>query len=325
MGERANLIIVKDGRWQLYYDHWCGDRLDSELFWGPRLARDFIEQRQPVNSDDWLDEIWCAGAAIVDLDRRDLVFFGGDAILFDVPLRRAKLALMGETWPGWDIHWAHEGIVAIGARLGQPADMFLSDRTPDVEERFRVHTDDPDSNCTLLTTKITGDTVARRVGGDQESLELGPDHLDVLNEIEGERALDWSGRMPTGGVHLDFDDKAISVWWADGAAAVEARVAAAWPGWSVTWLQSRFERQLELAGLDIRLPVRPWVDLQADIVALMKRWCHWQGENPAADLARRLDAPVNPPTREARGSVGDTAEKQRILAALSERVPVGAP
>jgi hypothetical protein len=31
MEQRANLVVVNDGDWQLYYDHWCANRLDIEL------------------------------------------------------------------------------------------------------------------------------------------------------------------------------------------------------------------------------------------------------------------------------------------------------
>jgi hypothetical protein len=42
MGQRANLLIIESGRGTLYYDHWCANRLDDELFWGPEEALHFI-------------------------------------------------------------------------------------------------------------------------------------------------------------------------------------------------------------------------------------------------------------------------------------------
>lgn len=323
MGQRANLVVVKQGRWRLYYDHWCASRLDVELFWGPQLALEFIKQRPPAGDSAWLDEVWCEGAAIVDLDRQELLFFGGDNILHDVTRRRAQLALMTATWPRWDIRWAYEGIVSIGRCLDLPATRFLTDYRPDAQERFRTLTAYPEDNDVLLTTKIDGETTARRVAGDQESLELGPDHLGVLGEVEGMGAMEWSGEMPGGGVHLDFDRQAISVWWATWAAAVEQRVAAAWPGWSVEWLQDRYEQHIAIAGLDIRFPERALADIQADILQTLTGWCHWEAKNPARDLAKRLDAPVNPQTKETRGSAGDEAQKLRVLSDLSARVPIG--
>jgi hypothetical protein len=65
MGQRANLLIIESGRGTLYYDHWCANRLDDELFWGPEEALHFIRQRDPIGADGWLDEVWCEGAAVV--------------------------------------------------------------------------------------------------------------------------------------------------------------------------------------------------------------------------------------------------------------------
>jgi len=103
MGQRANLIVGQQGRWRLYYDHWCANRLDVELFWGPEPARRFIEQFDAVDESRWLDEVWCEGAAVPDLDDRVLVFFGGEDIIGDITLRRTHLSLMRDMWPGWQI------------------------------------------------------------------------------------------------------------------------------------------------------------------------------------------------------------------------------
>src|SRR5690349_12238599 len=59
-------------------------------------------------------------AAVVDLDRRALVLFGGEGILCDVPLRRAYLDLLRHPWRGWRIQWAHEGLAEIADYVGRP-------------------------------------------------------------------------------------------------------------------------------------------------------------------------------------------------------------
>lgn len=324
MGQRAHFVVVRNGAWRLYYDHWCASRLDVELFWGPELATAFIEQRSAVDSDDWLDEVWCEGAAIVDHDRRVLVFFGGERVAFDVPFRRAQLALMGETWPGWTIRWANEGIVAIGAYLDLPSARFLDLREADPVERFRVWTDSGYSSGVLLTVAKDEVTTARRVRGDQESLQLGPTQLDILSEVAGVHSIEWTGGMPTGGVHLDFDSRRAAVWWADWAPAMEARFTAAWPGWTVEWLGDRYERHLALAGIDIRLPEQPQAALQAEVIKFLRAACHSPASNPALELLKRdPKGTINPATNEARGSVGEQSGKRRILDDLASRLPIG--
>ncbi len=324
MGQRANMVVVRDGAWRLYYDHWCAGRLDVELFWGPEPATEFIEQRAAVDNDDWLDEVWCEGAAIVDHDRRVLVFFGGEKIAFDVPLRRAQLALMGETWPGWTIRWANEGIVTIGAYLELPSARFLDTCEADPQERFRAWSDPGDPSGTLLTVKKDGVTTARHVTGDEESLRLGPTHLDILREVAGAPSLEITGDMPTGGVHLDFDTREAAVWWADWAPVMEARFTAAWPGWTIEWLGDRYERHIALAGIDIRLPETPCAALQTKVIEGLRVACHSPASNPALDLLKKDPTTrINPATNEARGSVGDESAKRRILDDLASRLPIG--
>lgn len=321
MGQRANLVVVQGGGWCLYYDHWCANRLDVELFWGPADALRFIEQCGPAEPSAWLDEVWCEGAALVDLDHRVLLFFGGEDALWDIPLRRAHLSLMAETWPGWDIRWADEGIVSLGTYLGLPRETFL-DADRNARDSFKVLNEYPEDNLTLLTVTAAGTTTAGRVYGEAEALEGGPGSLDDVIGLEGARALEWTGEMPTGGLHLDFDRRTLAFWWAHDTPAIEDRVADAWPGWDATWLRDRYEAHLELAGLDIRLPVRPPAELQAARLADLRRLCHHEAKNPVRELAARIGATdINPATDAARGSVGDQAGKLRLLDELSRRLP----
>lgn len=285
------------------------------------MARRFIEQLDTVDESRWLDEVWCEGAAVLDLDDRTLLFFGGDDIIGDIPLRRAHLSLMRDMWPGWQIRWAHEGIVTIGAHVGRPAQVFLCESEPDPEERFRIETDAADANRTLLTVTGDGVTSAWRVAGDEEALRLGPGALDVLDEVPGSDRLVWEGAMPAGGLHVDYDAKTLGFWWAHPTPAIADRAAAAWPGWDISWFEDRFEAQIERTDLRIRLPAPPLIELQAARIESLRRRCHWHARNSARDLAARIGAAmIGAASDDARGPVGDEAEKLEILHGLSRRV-----
>ena len=323
MGQRANLLVGRHGSWTLYYDHWCANRLDVELFWGPQLALAFIEQREAREGSWWLDEVWGEGAAAVDLDRRVLLFFGGEDILWNIPLRRAHLALMKEAWPGWEIGWADEGIVTVGAYAGEPASRFLTHDQHGPGARFCVVPDYPEDNGTLLTCTMAKATTARRVCGYEEALLLGPEQLAVLNDVEGASSLEWENEMPTGGCHIDFDRTSIAFWWAKTTPAIEERVRAAWPGWQVTWLRDRYEDHVELSGLDIRLPEKSPAALQAAQIRRLRQLCHQEARNSARELAARVGtSEINPATDEARGSVGTESEKLAHLERLASRIPL---
>ena len=88
MGQRANLVLVEDGKYQLFYSHWCANTLPRDLFWGPEHAVAFIRLQRAVDESGWLDDVWAEGGALLDLDRKRCLLYGGEDILYDVPLRR---------------------------------------------------------------------------------------------------------------------------------------------------------------------------------------------------------------------------------------------
>ncbi len=99
MGQRANLLIVTGGAYELCYTHHRANTLDHDLFWGPDYALGFIRAQRRVTDADWLNDVWAEGGAVMDLDRRVLLWFGGEGVLYEVPLRRAHTRLMAASWP----------------------------------------------------------------------------------------------------------------------------------------------------------------------------------------------------------------------------------
>lgn len=77
MGQRANLILVEGREYQLFYSHWCANTLPRDLFWGPEHAVAFIRIQRAVDDSGWLDEVWAEGGAVVDLDRKHFLLYGG--------------------------------------------------------------------------------------------------------------------------------------------------------------------------------------------------------------------------------------------------------
>jgi hypothetical protein len=326
VGQRANFVIVRNGDWRLYYDHWCANRLEVELFWGPRLAAAFIEQLEPLaGRDDWLDDVWCEGGAVLDLDRRALTWFGGEDIGFDVPLRRACLALMKRQWPGWEIRWAAGAVVDLGACVGIPAGKLIDPDKSTYGEEFELLTDYPEGNETLLTVRSQGRSSAARVFGHEKALTLGEPQLAVLLEFPRQPSLVWTGGMPVSGVHVDVDEKTLHYWRAEPGPSIEEEIRRAWPGWQVRFFWDRFEEHLRVASMDVQLPLRDTADLQREVLGHLRRRCSHAASNPVRGLIQRLgakDAKINPWTEAARGSAGDEAVKLARLDELEARVPV---
>ena len=108
MGNRANLVIVENGQWQLHYSHWAGCRMLDALAFGPDFALRYIRSHRLCAKDEWTDPVWADGGAVVDVDRRRLLFFG-DELMTTMAERRAMLGVLALTWPDYSVGWAYGG------------------------------------------------------------------------------------------------------------------------------------------------------------------------------------------------------------------------
>ncbi|RRQ73513.1 hypothetical protein CQW39_29705 [Streptomyces griseofuscus] len=111
-------MVVENGAWQRYFSHWAAGRVVDELLPGPAAAtRCFRAQRK---IEEWLDDVWCEGAALVDHDRRIPLRFGFADSWAD---HRATRAVLARTWPGWDVRFAHDGMGDLTRHLGIGRDL----------------------------------------------------------------------------------------------------------------------------------------------------------------------------------------------------------
>lgn len=306
MGQRANLLIVEAGRRTLYYDHWCANRLDEELFWGPEEALHFIRQLESSSSEDeWLDERWCEGAAVVDVDRHILLFFGGEDILYDARERRVLLDLLRRQWDGWEVRWAPEGIMSIADYFDLPRSQFAAEGMP-VPSPFIARA----SGGLLVTELQHGVLRLGRAEGRHPSLELGPAALDGVR-WHREAAFDY---FPRGGIHLDRDARRLMTWWAADSSDTRNRLAAGWQGWTVDWHFDDYDPHLALCGAALTLP--PF-DLAASQRTLLDRLePHLEDAppwNPARDANLGENVEINEWTDQSRGR--EHGERKRAILA----------
>ncbi|MFC9079243.1 hypothetical protein ACFTY7_20015 [Streptomyces sp. NPDC057062] len=73
MGARAQYVVVENDTWKRYFSHWAANRVVDDLLPGPAAATRCFRANQ--ETDGWLDDVWCEGAALVDHDRRTLLWF----------------------------------------------------------------------------------------------------------------------------------------------------------------------------------------------------------------------------------------------------------
>jgi hypothetical protein len=283
MGHRANLIVVRNGRYDLRYSHWAANTLPRDLFWGPEHAVAFTEAQPAAEDDGWLDDVWAEGGSVIDTDRRVFRLFGGEDLQYDVPLRRLYLALLAEVWQGWDVGWAHEGIADLADHVGYPRDRVLIAKpdegfTPDLRPPQQTDWVDFVGSVRLgdgrqkhfpLAGDVTDYLLAGPVLAEVAAEKPGPDQLSL-----GER----TSSFPNGGFHLDVRSRSLNFWTASDQPGMSARIAARWSGWSVTWLRDRYEFQLDAGGGTLSFPVRTPEDM---LLELRKMLLREPGRSPA--------------------------------------------
>jgi len=259
MGQRANLILVEAEEYQLYYNHWCANTLPSDLFWGPEHGIEFVRLQREVDESGWLDEIWAEGGAVVDIDEQFLLLYGGEDVLFDVPLRRMFLELMAKTWKGWTIRWAHEGIADIADYVGYGRDQVLTASGDEFDDVTLTPPEDRD--WTELVASVRFDDGALRffplAGIEQDFLFSGPALFENVRVTDGLPRLnlaEWTSNFPKGGFHVDLAARRLDFWSASHSTGILDRVGGAWPGWESQWHFDRYESQLKLAGGLLQFP-----------------------------------------------------------------------
>ena len=260
MGQRANYVLVEGGKWDLYYSHWSANRADQDLFWGPAHSIEFVRRQE--RTDAWLDDVWCEGGALVDTDRRLLLWFGGEDIRWEVPRHRLTFALMRRVWRGWTVRWAFEGLGDIVDHLGLSRDMVRSGRDRSIPP-LDYFLSDLESAAAVVSLERDGQVSLHGIAdGPQDLFRHSPDLVDLF----AARATP-AARAPApvklqgddgvrGGAHIDPARRRVDFWETDYCQDLAVDAARSWPGWHLEHHGDRFESQLERTGgaLQFELP-----------------------------------------------------------------------
>lgn len=276
MGQRANLFVVEHDRREMYYSHWCANTITCDLFWGPEHATAFIRMQRAVDESEWLDEIWAEGGAVVDCDNRVFMLYGGEDLIYDVPLRRVYLDMLCRVWQGWDVRWAHEGIADIADYVGYQRSKVLSERNSSATDGQALLSPPEEKNWVDLVGSVQFDPDSLRffplAGNVMTYLSVGPRFLSAYNRSSGEDRLmlnEWTKEFPRGGFHIDVDCKMLDFWIAEDAAEAQSRVSKSWDGWTATWHRDHFESQLDLADSRLQFPMRDRSQLEEELIHML--------------------------------------------------------
>jgi len=249
VGQRANLILVERGRPVVYYTHWRANTLPRDLFWGPRYALPFFRSQRLIEDGTLLDEVWAEGGAVLDEDEKLLLLFGGEDERYEVPLQRTYLRLARHTWDGWQVRWAHEGVAEIADHLGRPRTEVLTAKESRPWDPDLSPPDDKGSINSVGTIRSEDGRLRLYPLGHEgdDLLRAGPRLLHAAAAtpcVDRLHFAEWTSSFPTDGFHIDVARRTVGFWTGRDAPGAAARVAAAWPDWTVTWYRDRYEFQL---------------------------------------------------------------------------------
>ena len=116
MGNRANYVVIEGGRSEIYFSRWGAPYIPAVLLAGPEATVAYVRALTPDN--DLLDCVWAEGGISLDIDQRELRFFGGVKVASAPYVRRLLLDVLRANWSGWSVDWARFGIADLALSLG---------------------------------------------------------------------------------------------------------------------------------------------------------------------------------------------------------------
>ncbi len=289
MGNRANFVIVKDQDWQLYYSHWAGCRILDALIGGPELALRYARSLRPCPKDEWVNPLWADGGAVVDLDRRRMLFFG-DELMVGMAERRAVMSALAAVWGEYAIGWAYDGTAELAGYVGAELPPYRLDMLP--TNRL---THDRNTLCDLVSIVDTTGRLRMWPPWHFGQAWHGPALLDKLPR-RGVRRLTL-GAIPEGGVHIDVPRKIVGVWQTADTMGIFQALPDLWSGWQTECWEDRFENQVLRCQGALRVPE---VDLVAGVDSsqawIRKRVFQSFADSPAGQIVKLagLLAPIGP-------------------------------
>lgn len=263
MGNRANMVIVENGRWDLFYSHWAGSRMLDALAFGPEHAMRYIRALEPPHDLRWTDPDWADGGTIVDLDRRRLLFFG-EELAASMPERRAMFDVLRVMWSEYSIGWAYGGTDELVDYLG--ADRHWSLGRPGVRlERVGQSR----GLCHLVSVlDAEGEVRLWQLKWGYSAAWQGPAMLNTL-PYKGVKKLRRT-MIPESGVHIDVEKQTVGVWTTWESRGLFDSMPERWPGWRTECWEDRYEEHVRRCGGALRLPS---VDLVTGL-ATVRHWLH---------------------------------------------------
>ena len=100
MGQRANYIIIENGKQTIHYNHWRANSIASDLFLGESSFIEFVKDCKIDSAI--INEPWIEGCVIINLQKKQLYFWSyefGQTSVVDIYLNELQ-----HKWKGWKLN-----------------------------------------------------------------------------------------------------------------------------------------------------------------------------------------------------------------------------
>jgi len=288
MGARANYVLIEDGAISIYYSHWGAMSVPAVVIDGPDATIAYIRELGP--DAVLMEDNWAEGGILLDVDRRALLFFGGENIMFSPPWQRIFLRMMRFVWQGWSVAWAGREIFDIASYPGvadfleiNPSSLIMSVEPETYQPYSEAKIRNPHENpwvYTVITVtwedgRVSDYTFDSALDG---YLLFGPNLLDDLREREPDELpceessgeiiyFDAPDQGLREGVYIDTGERAM--WIMHDKPVYSAKpelIAQIWPDWSVNEHFEGLGRQVVLSGRNPSLVAAPYEQVALELI-----------------------------------------------------------
>lgn len=241
MGSRVNYVVVRDGKHMLYAQGGgAGYGIDYHFAPGPDVVLRWLANAGDYVSDEWFDDVMCEGGVLIDVDNRVLLLF--NTPFNRVAYRAAMLQAYAQTWPGWDIRWAYDGIGDLMAYIGVDPAPVRDDHGPELSDRNEF---EPDDEVSAIVTIRGADDKVRIYGLNPDAAwrrwRMGPNLVDWV--ASGRVLPETADGVPTAGLDLDPYTRHAGLWSVEPLWGLREQWADLWPGWTLEFWEDDMARQ----------------------------------------------------------------------------------
>lgn len=235
--------VVENGAWTAYKSSWAALFFATDLLVGPAAFTELV--RGFDKAEWWYDDIWGEGGAVVDIDRRTVLWFSWHVEAYEY--RRAVHNVMTRTWPNWEIRWAHDGVCDLANYVGLDGADLHRKSYGSAWEMPESPEDDGPADYVVTVRHDDGRLTAHLMVRDPQGafLPYGPVVLDLLPEPLSADALPIP--VPPSGVHVNLDERFLGLRSPDGPKGLFRH----WPGWHCEFWEDRHAEHVARAGGEV--------------------------------------------------------------------------